>query len=940
MKKFLFKNICICLCTFMILSITPIGVAAENNKSEKNIWDTKKYLEYSSQNQNIKVSDKKIKINVLDYFAGENVSVNLDKSLRTNQNGSVSWKINCPEDSWYNISVTYCPVLSQNGFSGKIERTVLINNEIPFDEAKYVVFKRFYADDIDNKNGKPEFKKNNEGDDIPFSQKEIAIKQTVSIYDSTGYITEPLKFYFKRGENTITFDSLQGAMDIYEIVLSEYKLVSYSDYKKENKNFTEKNNTNIELRAELPSYRTDYTVMPLNDNSTVATSPINVRHKRLNTIGGEKWMTVGQAICWEFDVPSDGWYNIAFRCRQNVYQGSYSSRRLRLDGAVPFKEMDKISFSYSDNWSVITLGNKDEKYGFYLTKGTHNLELEVVLGDMAEILKRVSSVMTALNEDYLTIFTYTGSTPDEYRTYDFERLIPEVLEDFKVQCNELKNISDSVLSQSDSMGDNIGTLVRCYKLLEKINKDSSTIATLFSELKDDISALGTWVQTYCNQPLEIDSIYVVSNGEKSSSGKASFFENIWFAVKSFLFSFLKDYKAEYGKDDTVITVWSATGSEQAKITSRMIQEMFVPQSKIKVDYELIAGGTLLPSVLADMAPDVYLGAGASEPIDYALRSAVVDLNQFDDHEQVYNRFHKSAISLFQFGGSTWALPETQSFPVMFYRKDILQKLGISVPDTWDDFYNVIPILQTNNMKIGITWTSMFDMQLYQNGGQYYNDDFTQTDLYSNTAMKAFKDTTDLYTEYSFDVAFDFANRFRMGEMPIAIVDYLSYNTLEIFAPEIKGKWGMALVPGTVQDDGSVDRTVSSASTGVIMLSSCKKREAAWEFMKWWTSVPAQVKFSVEMESVLGASAKQAPSNKESLSELPWPSEMAKVIKKQRENTISIPQIPGGYYLPRALDFAFNSVYSGLSDSVSALEDNLPDLNAEIKRKRKEFGLPN
>lgn len=49
------------------------------------------------------------------------------------------------------------------------------------------------------------------------------------------------------------------------------------------------------------------------------------------------------------------------------------------------------------------------------------------------------------------------------------------------------------------------------------------------------------------------------------------------------------------------------------------------------------------------------------------------------------RFLPEAIVPFQLAGGIYALPETQSFPMLFYRKDILAELGVATEDlnTWD-----------------------------------------------------------------------------------------------------------------------------------------------------------------------------------------------------------------------------------------------------------------
>lgn len=66
------------------------------------------------------------------------------------------------------------------------------------------------------------------------------------------------------------------------------------------------------------------------------------------------------------------------------------------------------------------------------------------------------------------------------------------------------------------------------------------------------------------------------------------------------------------------------------------------------------------------------------------------------------------------------------------------------------------------------------------------------------------------------MTYDFSNRFRNGEMPIGISDFVStYNQLSVFAPEINGQWEFVEVPGTLKADGSVDHTTIAAGTGYL-----------------------------------------------------------------------------------------------------------------------------
>jgi hypothetical protein len=99
-------------------------------------------------------------------------------------------------------------------------------------------------------------------------------------------------------------------------------------------------------------------IYPISDRSSPATEPYHYSKIRLNTIGGEKWQNSGQWLIWNFNAAEDGFYKIALKARQNVINGAISSRRIFIDGVVPFSEMNEVSFSYDSEWQMKTLQDK------------------------------------------------------------------------------------------------------------------------------------------------------------------------------------------------------------------------------------------------------------------------------------------------------------------------------------------------------------------------------------------------------------------------------------------------------------------------------------------------------------------------------------------------------------------------------------------------------
>ncbi|WP_235440146.1 ABC transporter substrate-binding protein [Paenibacillus sp. DMB20] len=299
----------------------------------------------------------------------------------------------------------------------------------------------------------------------------------------------------------------------------------------------------------------------------------------------------------------------------------------------------------------------------------------------------------------------------------------------------------------------------------------------------------------------------------------------------------------------------------------------------------------------------------------------------------------SAFVPFEYEGGTYAIPEQQTFPMLFYRKDILEEIGVKPPQTWEDLYALIPVLNKRQMNIALTPNLTMDVLLYQNGGSYYKDGGKSSALDAEEALSAFKRWTDLYTNYKAPQQFDFINRFRIGEMPVGIADYTTYNSLAVFAPEIRGLWEFIPVPGMKGPDGNIHREATSVTLGSVMFKTAKNKENAWAFIDWWTGKEAQLTYGREMEALMGAAARYPTANLEALRELPWPEKDYRQLIQQLEWVRGVPDVPGGYFTQRHLNNAFFKVLNEGANPRETLKDYVRTINQEITVKRREFQLP-
>lgn len=141
----------------------------------------------------------------------------------------------------------------------------------------------------------------------------------------------------------------------------------------------------------------------------------------------------------------------------------------------------------------------------------------------------------------------------------------------------------------------------------------------------------------------------------------------------------------------------------------------------------------------------------------------------------------------------------------------------------------------------------------------------------------------------------------------------------------------------------VDHSCGSSSAGCIMLAMDKTTEEgrshiqrAWEFMKWWTGEDAQYRFGTEIESLLGAAARYQTANLKAMSRLPWDKKSMVTIQEQWKYAKAVPQVPGGYYTARNIEFAWKEVINNDTDPNTTFVEYVSKINQEIARKREEF----
>lgn len=931
--------------------------------------------------------DKSYGVRVQDDYYGKKVVVTEDRS-------SITWNVDVQEEGFYNISMEYGCIPSRNV---EMERILYINGEVPFSGADILSFARLWKDG-------GEVKFDNQGNSIRPTQIEYFDFQTVRFKSDLGYEVDPYRFYLKKGVNEITFESTNEPMGIvsFEFVPVQ-KYDSYEQYLAKQKSKPEDFNKEVEVikvQGESSQSRSDPSLFARYDRSSAITEPYSVKNTVLNYIGGDSWRAPGQWIEWGFEVPETGWYNISVQARQLFQRGYVACRSVYIDGQIPMQELKSVGFPFSSDWKTTVISDKDENpINFFLTKGKHTIRLEATLGDVGRIISDLQDSIYRLNQMYRTILVLTGTYPDPFRDYEIHKVYPEVVEGMMLESRRLYKCIDEFVQVTGQKSDKIAIAETLAIQLEQFYKYPDRITKSFANFKSNISTLGSSLLSLTETKLDIDYIEVVPVNKKIAKKRSSFFKKAKHELVSFVTSFIVDSSQlgnVYEDDaDHLIEVWIVTGRDQSQILKNMVDESFTPNTGIKVNVKLIDIGALLNAVVAGNGPDVVISVGRSIPVDYALRNANVNLMRFEDCDEVLQNFYPSAYEAYKYDDGLYALPETESFNLLFYRKDILEQLDVELPQTWDDLIAILPTLQGNNLDVAIPYPSIqapdmraFYTMIYQNDGVIYNDKGTKSLIDSEPGIAAFKKYTSFFNSYGLPTVYDFISRFRSGEMPLGITDYQTYNTLTVSAPEIRGLWDFTYILGTEKTDANgktyIDRTngVDGVATMMIkkgmdmedlksilgttdyayssqdgtkldaslfesvdektlkaVLKNEERMSDSWEFMKWWVSTDIQLRFGREMEALLGSSARYATANVDALKQLSWNSKQLEILEDSLEQSRGLPEVPGSYFTPRHVVNGARKVINEKDDPRETLIDYTRKINEELLRKRQEFNLP-
>lgn len=855
---------------------------------------------------------------------------------------TVTFEIPIEEEGAYTVSFD---VAAPDSFLTPPEGQLLVDGAFPSEASPRIVFPVFYQ------NSQDEFPLDRYGNQALIRPQTMVRWTHVAMRDATFSQRYPLSVQLTPGTHAFEFQLTEDSLLLGSIYLEPAaSSPTYGDYLQATE-ASDPSGVLIELEAEHPAFKNDTAIRPINSRS-LAVTPYDTNRLLLNTLGGENWDRSGSTVYYEFSVPQDGFYHITLRALQATKNNFTVFRRITINDRVLFDELNTVPFNYSADWSDIALGDGETPYQIYLEAGVNVLGIEATNAPYNAAIQKITDVLLDINTVSLEVKRLTGNQNDPFKEWVISEYIPDIEEQLRSIAADLQEDLDGLRAIQGSGGSQeILTYQMAIDNILALADDPDELPARMNRFSEGSGSaaqlLATLLPALQSQPLTLDKIWIHSADTPPPSISVSPLTSAAENLKRFFNSFRPSPYQTIGASSGELEVWVNRPRQYVDLLQQMTDEQFTGETGVRVKFSIMPDESKL--VLANAAgiqPDVALGVSTNVPYELAIRNALTDLRAFNDFDAYINIYRPGALLSYVINDSVYAIPETQDFWVTFYRRDIMESLGIPIPETWDEVIEILPELQRFGLNYNTALSNSTGSKgylatapyLFNHGAPLYADNGFATGLGSDEAIEAMQFMSESFTIYGMPLeTASFYDSFRYGSLPIGVSNFTDYLKLLTAAPELNGLWEIALYPATIAEDGTERRYATGSAQASIMFASTEQPDAAWEFMKWWMSTETQTDFQQQLILNYGMEYLWSSANVEAFAALPIPDEHKAVILEQWEWLQEPLKLPGSYMQERELSNAWNRiVFDGMNPRV-AIDNAVVTINREITRKMEEFG---
>ena len=303
-----------------------------------------------------------------------------------------------------------------------------------------------------------------------------------------------------------------------------------------------------------------------------------------------------------------------------------------------------------------------------------------------------------------------------------------------------------------------------------------------------------------------------------------------------------------------VDFWAVSNGIEDSLMFRDLAAQFEKESGIAVRVTPLSWGNFgqkyMTSMAAGLPPDAGV-ANLGSPMEWGSVGGVVDFRTAfgSDFDELGSRFFPGALPQFEFRGHLFGLPTELVTVMLYYRRDIFERLGLKPPETWSQLDASIRTLEAKGYHFNFGWTRGEQWALY-----YHTLPFGLPGLHRDEAGEVRLDWLDANYQKAVLHALDLwhlhdtfgdgstdrvVGRFLADRPDESIAMMVDGNwiagSIQRIAPHADAKWGV--VPWPRADQGKAVNVMGGTSYVIFEASKRKKQAFAW--LKFLNSVPAQ-----------------------------------------------------------------------------------------------------
>lgn len=310
-----------------------------------------------------------------------------------------------------------------------------------------------------------------------------------------------------------------------------------------------------------------------------------------------------------------------------------------------------------------------------------------------------------------------------------------------------------------------------------------------------------------------------------------------------------------GKIQLRMMMWGAP--EELDIWKQIVADFQSANPNISVSVEVSeweSYWTKLKTLLAAGTPPDIFAIDAPYYLDYQTRGVLLNLQPYlDANPHVLDDVYPQTLKAYQTAEGYFGLPRDFQTIVVFYNKDMFDAAGIPYPSpdwTYDDFRATAKALTLDKDKDGGIdqygyATDLWDMELFWSeaiwafGGEIISPDHTKTLIGSPEARKAWQFIYDMmFVDKSMPDSTTAAqyggDLFQAGKAAMTTIGHWAVPGYA------EAGLNFDVVPMPV---GPAGRATSVNSAGFVIAKATKYPDAAWKFLEFVISPPAQTRLA-------------------------------------------------------------------------------------------------